>query len=220
MLNPPFKIRYIYYWKDINNYTKLIIILTLSLYISFRGCFSLRKYTYRYPNGIRIPFLSEGSVELLAEVIRENIQEKTVIICIGTDRCIGDALGPMVGTFLQNNSFRLPLYGTLEAPIHAVNLEQSISNIKTIHPNAFIIAIDACIGAEDNIGNIHIKNGPVYPGKGVGKKLPGVGDISIVGIVDKINQEDCYAIHNVRLSLVMKMARVISDAIELAALLS
>ena len=179
----------------------------------------MRDYAYRYPNGTRIPFVSEGAVELLAEVIRERIQENTVILCIGTDRCIGDALGPMVGTFLENSSFRLPVYGTLEEPIHAVNLEQSISKIEKSHPNAFFIAIDACLGEENAIGHIHIKKGPVYPGKGVGKKLPGVGDISIVGIVDKINQEDCFAIHNIRLSLVMKMAQVISNAFELATLL-
>ena len=180
----------------------------------------MNDYLSRNPYGIRIRHKDKNAVETLAEAIRGSIREDTVIICIGTDRCIGDALGPIVGTLLENNEFRLPIYGTLDAPIHAVNLEESMAQIQALHPNAFFIAVDACLGDEKAIGHIHIKKGPIFPGKGVGKKLPSVGSVSIIGIVDKINNEDCFAIHNIRLSLIMKMAQVIADAFIIATYLS
>ena len=95
-----------------------------------------------------------------------------------------------------------------------------MASIQAQHPKAFFIAVDACLGDEHSIGHIHLKRGPVFPGKGVGKRLPGVGDLSIIGIVDKIGNGDCFAIHNIRLSLVMKMSRVIADAFALATVLS
>lgn len=175
---------------------------------------------YRYPYQSRIHYLQENAIQTLSQAIKERMSEKAVIICIGTDRCIGDALGPLVGTMLKNKNFRFPVYGTLDEPIHAVNLKESIKRIKNNHPDRFFIAVDACLGNENSIGTIHIKRGPIFPGKGVGKRLPGVGKISIVGIVDQINNDDCFSIHNIRLNLVMKMAETIVDAFMLATYLS
>ncbi|QXM05155.1 spore protease YyaC [Crassaminicella indica] len=174
------------------------------------------KYLYKK----RVHYTNENASQILSELIKEKISSNTVIICIGTDRCIGDTLGPLVGTLLQNKNFRFPVYGTLDHPIHAVNIKESLERIKGKHPNGFFIAVDACLGSEELIGNIHIKRGPIFPGKGVGKNLPGVGQMSIVGIVDKLNKDDCFSIHNIRLSLVMKMAEVIVDTFMLATYLS
>ncbi|QEK11295.1 spore protease YyaC [Crassaminicella thermophila] len=175
-----------------------------------------RKYPYR----IQVNCVNENAVEILSQAIKDNLSDRVVVICIGTDRCIGDTLGPLVGTMLEDKNFRFPVYGTLDDPIHAVNLKESIKTIKKQHPDGFFIAVDACLGNEEMIGNIHIKKGPIFPGKGVGKRLPGVGHISIVGIVDKINHDDCFSMHNIRLSLVMKMAKIIVDAFVLATYLS
>ena len=41
-------------------------------------------------------------------------------VCIGTDRSIGDSLGPMVGTMLNYNN--LMVYGTIESPVHGLNI--------------------------------------------------------------------------------------------------
>lgn len=180
----------------------------------------MKDYFHQYPYGIRVHYTYEKAVAILSEAIKGSLQEETVILCIGTDRCIGDALGPFVGTLLKNDNFRFPLYGTLDDPIHAVNLEESIEKIRKLHPNGFFIAVDACLGNEKMIGNIHIKKGPIYPGKGVGKKLPGVGEISIVGIVDRVNHHDQLAIHTIRLSLIRNIAKVIADAFMMATYLS
>jgi putative sporulation protein YyaC len=150
-------------------------------------------------------------IDILSQYI--NKKQDIVIVNIGTDKCIGDTLGPLVGTLLQDNGYYLPLYGTLDNPVHAVNLEDKIKEINTKHPNSFIIAIDACLGHLDNIGNIYIQDEPLNPGKGVGKSLPSVGNIAIKGIVDSIDMADIFSMRTIRLNLVMNMAKVIAQVI-------
>lgn len=149
----------------------------------------------------------------LSDYLHHNISTSPIILCIGTDRCIGDALGPLTGTLLKKSNINLPIYGTLENPIHALNIYNHLSKIKKKHPEAFIIALDASLGMEESIGNIIIKKGPLYPGKGVGKSLPSVGDLSIVGIVESFQCDIESAIHNVRLNFIMSMAETITSII-------
>lgn len=136
-----------------------------------------------------------------------------IIVGIGTDKCIGDCLGPLVGTILIRKNFGFPVYGTLRRPLHALNLKDRVAYIKSRHPNAFIIAIDACLGENDDIGTIQIRSGPIDPGKGVGKNLPSVGDLSIIGIVDKLNSSSSASLHNIRLSFVLEIGEIITEGI-------
>ena len=149
----------------------------------------------------------------IANSIKNFVTDDTVIVCIGTDKCIGDCLGPLVGTILEDNLFPLPIYGTLSSPIHALNIDTRLNEIITLHPNACIIGIDACLGETRSIGEIHCRNYPIHPGKGVGKVLPDVGDASIIGIVDSSNNADFFSSRSIRLSLVLEMAKVISNGI-------
>lgn len=162
---------------------------------------------------IKIHFQDKYGVSLLSENLSKKFKPNTIIICIGTDRCIGDALGPLVGTLLIRANFKYPVYGTLKNPIHAINLKEKVKKIRDIHKNPNIIAVDACLGDQKYIGNIQIRHSPILPGKGVGKNLPSVGNISIVGIVDKFTTDDFFPIHNIRLSLVIEMAEVIAKSL-------
>lgn len=148
----------------------------------------------------------------LANFLKNYIND-AIIICIGTDKCIGDCLGPLIGSFLIEKNFPLQVYGTLENPIHALNLETEIEKIKSIHPNSFTIAIDACLGDTKSIGEIHIREDSLKPGKGVGKVLPEIGNISLIGIIDSTSKKDILSNRPIRLNLVMKMANVITNAI-------
>jgi putative sporulation protein YyaC len=87
-----------------------------------------------------------------------------VILCIGTDRSTGDCLGPLVGHKLKLISYnKITVYGTLDQPVHAKNLEDIIRLIKEKHKNPFIIAIDACLGKPERIGKISMGSGPLRP---------------------------------------------------------
>lgn len=109
--------------------------------------------------------------------------------------------------------YRLPNNGTLDNPIHALNIYESLDEIKTKHQNGNFLAIDACLGSESTIGNIQIREGPILPGKGVGKKLPQIGNYSIVGIVDKIDENNRFSFNNIRLSFIFDLAEAIALSI-------
>lgn len=160
--------------------------------------------------------------QIMEEHIKENYTQEhreIVVLCIGTDRCTGDSLGPLIGHKLQNRikGFKdVYLHGTLEEPVHAKNLSETIDCIKYSYKNPFIIAIDACLGNINRIGCIKVSNGPLKPGAGVNKELPLIGDINVLGIVNLAGFMEFMMLQNTRLSLVMKMADGISRSIEYA----
>ncbi|MGL4848262.1 MAG: spore protease YyaC [Clostridium sp.] len=164
-----------------------------------------------------ISFNSKNPIEELSEVLKHHIKENLIIVCIGTDKFIGDALGPIVGSLLTYYNFPFPVYGTLHSPIHALNLNKSISKIKKLHPDSYIMAIDACLGTSSQIGDICVRDIPVSPGKGVGKKLKDIGDVSIIGIVAKNNYEDFLNSNSIRLSFIYDLASIISKSLILSA---
>jgi len=137
------------------------------------------------------------------------------IVCIGTDKCIIDSLGPLVGTMLSKENLDIDIYGTLENPVHAKNLIENIKIIKNKNYDK-IIAIDACLSNNKNLGIIEAREGPITPGKGIGKILPEVGDLSIIGIVNSSNKEFHDLVQETRLSLIYEMAEVICEGIVLA----
>lgn len=137
-----------------------------------------------------------------------------VMLCIGTDRSTGDCLGPLVGSKLvcKNNNF-FELYGNLDQPVHAGNLKDCLDEINQKYSNPFIIALDACLGSVDNIGQITISEGALKPGAGVNKSLPPVGHIHITGIVNVGGFMEYLVLQNTRLNLVMKMADAIASGL-------
>lgn len=165
-------------------------------------------------NKIRTNYKSPLAYYKLAYFLRDYIDKDTIIVCIGTDRYIGDCLGPLVGTLLTYKHFPLPVYGTIEEPIHALNINNKLNQIKSDHPKCTIIGIDACLGDINNIGEIQVRDFPIHPGKGVGKSLPNVGETSVVGIVDSNTNTNIFSSsNNIRLNLILSMSKVILNSL-------
>lgn len=137
-----------------------------------------------------------------------------VIICIGTDRSTGDALGPLVGEKLKYMCKKdVFVYGTLANPIHAKNLTETLEEINLKFNNPYIIAVDACLGSLQNVGKVFIEKKPLFPGMAVNKNLPPVGDLSIVGVVNISGSLEFMVLQNTRLYTVMTLADSISRGI-------
>lgn len=162
---------------------------------------------------LRLKYNDSNAIYFMSNFLSSYLKPDSVFLCIGTDKCISDSLGPIVGDMLTKMISGSYIYGTLKAPVHAINLEENIKFIKKRHPYSNIIAVDACLGDKESVGKISIKKAPIYPGKGVGKMLPPVGDISIIGIIDVY---DILPIHNTRLGFVFEMAEVIAVSIKSA----
>lgn len=70
--------------------------------------------------------------ETISNFLLSHIPIKThipiILVCIGTDRSTGDALGPLVGTKLEQVGItNFQVFGTLDEPVHALNLEEKNS---------------------------------------------------------------------------------------------
>ena len=107
----------------------------------------------------------------------------------------------------------------MEDPIHAVNLEEKINLIYKQFKNPFVVGIDACLGQSKNVGTVQIKKGALKPGAGVNKSLPPVGDIHMTGIVNISGFMEFFVLQNTRLSLVMNLAKTMTEGIYKAGLL-
>lgn len=157
------------------------------------------------------PNAKDANFDELVDKLSEYMNKDSVIVCIGTDKCIGDCLGPLVGTILQDNDFPLKVYGTIDNPIHALNIHDKLEAIYEIHEKKNVIGIDACLGKEENIEKLSIRDYGISPGRGVGKDLPEVGECSLVGIVDSSENSDFFFSRSIRLATIMQMAKRASE---------
>lgn len=153
---------------------------------------------------------------LLMNEMRASGRRKVVFLCIGTDRSTGDSLGPLIGSRLEAEvPDEIMVIGTLEHPVHAVNLERTVRELKENHADAIVVAVDAAVGHREHVGLVTLEKGPLKPGLGVRKELAAVGDISITGIVGGAENGDPLFLQSIRLSMVMRLADCISRSISL-----
>jgi putative sporulation protein YyaC len=163
-------------------------------------------------NPIEVHYKNSFAAIKIGHYLAEHIRSNTAIICIGTDKCIVDSLGPLVGTMLTKENIEIDIYGTLDKPVHAINMNEYIKTIKSKNYDN-VIAIDACLSSKKSQGIVEVREGPITPGKGIGKILPEIGDLSIIGIVDS-NDKDFYnLVQDTRLSFIYEMSEVITEGI-------
>ncbi|WP_424237373.1 spore protease YyaC [Bhargavaea ginsengi] len=164
----------------------------------------------------RFHYTETGAAWRIASVLLRHIpfgKRPVRFVCIGTDRSTGDAYGPLTGTALTDpGSFRHPVLGTLDMPVHALNMQR----IAETEGDVFTVAIDACLGRAEHIGQIVIEDRPLFPGRAVGKTLPPIGDLSIKGVVNAAAPNSQEVLQNTRLHLPFMMSRVTARAISLA----
>lgn len=162
-------------------------------------------------------FKEQTYVDFAKSIMKEfknSGKENIVIVNIGTDKCIGDVVAPLVGTLMKGKCRNIQIYGDLHEPVHALNIEDKLDFIRDKHTNDFIIGIDACLGDDEDIGFIKTRDFAISPGKGVGKKLPKVGDMSIIAIISSSEGAEFFFQRQVRLSFVYEMSQHIVRILE------
>lgn len=137
------------------------------------------------------------------------VSQELILLCIGTDRSIGDALGPLIGSQLTESGTQpYHILGTLDNPVHASNLTETLKTIEANFRDPLVIAVDACLGRVESIGMLTVGKGSLKPGAGVNKSLPAVGQVYLTGVVNVGGFMEYFVLQNTRLSLVTRMARV------------
>lgn len=170
---------------------------------------SEQKFNVNQPNALYDLAVSIRTIIHTAK----NTGHEIVILCIGSDRSTGDALGPLTGTKLKQFNLFPHIYGTLDDPVHATNLENKLLSINTCFCRPYVIAVDACLGKLENVGCVTVGQGSVKPGAALQKNLPPVGNAYITGIVNVGGFMEHMVLQSTRLNLVMKMADTIAHGI-------
>lgn len=138
-----------------------------------------------------------------------------VVVCVGSDLAVGDSLGPLVGSMLKFKTQGLGafIYGSLSSPITAKEVKYLAKFLKRTHADRQIIAVDAAVGEQGDVGLIKVLDCPLRPGAGASKELPKIGDLTVMGVVAEKSLGNYALLHATRLRLVYKMATEISDAL-------
>ncbi len=148
--------------------------------------------------------------------LRNNLgvfERPPVVLCIGSDLAVGDSLGPIAGTMLRRRAFGGYIYGTLKNPVTAKEAKYLGEFLRKTHPKSKIIAVDAAVGEEPDIGLLKVVPGALRPGAGANKRLPKVGDVSVLGIVAKKSPLSYQLFNLTRLGVVYSMAETVAASI-------
>ena len=166
------------------------------------------EYSFHFYNS-----MAETGIFTALNHMAQNFKLAPVVLCIGSDLAIGDSLGPVVGTMLKKKGYQGAVYGTLKNPVTAKEVKYINDFLKKTHPGAPVIAIDAAVGEDADIGLIKVADGALKPGSGANKRLGRVGDISIMGIVASRTAFSYSVLNLTRLNMVYGMAEAISEAV-------
>lgn len=156
-----------------------------------------------------------GAAEALARGLLEACGEADdrtvpVFFLVGANSSTGDALGPFVGWFLRRKGFCGPWLGELSDPVHAANIRERMNEVRwraaAYGREPFLIAVDAAVG---RAGHITVNRGPLRPGAAMGKSLPAVGQVHIMGGIATA----AFGIWFAELDRTVGMAEVIADAL-------
>jgi putative sporulation protein YyaC len=166
----------------------------------------------------------ENRTNILVSELKKIVTPDTAFVCIGARKhiCTIDSIGPRVGDKLFNAGIPY-VYGTNADPYNGLTYEEMNKRLaRDISPNTRIIAIDiTSTTKKDKIGKVELIPGCIYPGSGIGRDMPPVGDYAIRAFIIGANEKHFlsdYVLKNsaeygVKLSLVYEMTNLISGAI-------
>lgn len=140
---------------------------------------------------------------------------KPVILCIGTPKIVGDSLGPRVGDLLvRDYGVNAYVYGKTAFPVTGVNCKAYFAHIRTHHPDSLVIAVDACVGAESEVGKIKYSLDGLRAGSALGKLLGSFGDIGFLGVVAAKGEDNLRSLSSVNEGAVQALSEKIAKKIQ------
>ena len=169
---------------------------------------------------ISVDFRMHASALRASDCLRNLLYGKRpVFLCIGSEKVIGDSLGPMVGSKLleQCGGF---VYGILGKNVNALNLKYASEFIRAVHRNCCLVVVDSAVGEISEVGTVQIYKGGLMPGAATNKNLPKIGDVSILGVVSERGINDFLQLQKTKADFVERMSEFIFGAIRDAAAVS
>lgn len=125
--------------------------------------------------------------DMITEILSTSTQKDIIFLCVGSRRSTGDSLGPIVGTLLKEKDLAFHIFGTLDAPVHALNLSDTLKKIQNKFASPHIFPIDASLGDASQVGKIHLIKGPLIPGRAANKPLQSIGNHHLRAVVNELD---------------------------------
>lgn len=141
-----------------------------------------------------------------------------IFFCIGTDRVIGDCVGPITGSLLKNKFGNKNIYGDLEENLTYENIEEKLNEVNLKYTNPYIIAIDAALSSNEDIGKFYVDNNGINYRKSLNSKDLKIGDVGIKVVVGKDYNDselNFKVLQNISLSEIVKISKKTFDGIDI-----
>ena len=140
---------------------------------------------------------------------------KPVIICIGTPKVTGDSLGPRVGDILiEEYGVDAYVYGRTSSPVTGLNCTKYFEHIRTHHAHSLVVAVDACLGKNADVGKIKYSLDGLRAGSALGKLLGKFGDVGFLGVVAPKSENNLGSLQNASDANVEILSRKIAKKIQ------
>lgn len=164
--------------------------------------------------------MNDSNFEEYVDCLNKYVEKDREIIffCIGTDRVIGDCVGPITGSLLKNKYGNKNIYGDLEENLTYENIEDKLNEINLKYSNPYIIAIDAALSSNEDIGKFYVDNKGINYRKSLNSKNFKIGDIGIKVVVGKDYNDselNFKALQNISLNKIVKISKKTFDGINI-----
>jgi len=179
-----------------------------------------------------IYYYEKNSIEFCTNLLTKHLKfynkkkyDNILFLCLGTDTMIGDSIGPLVGSLLQDlKNENIHVIGNLESPITGNNYNKTVRMIKRKYKKSLIILIDAAVQKheigekkkEKAQGAISIKKNLVKFNDG---RMEINADVNILGFVGSCigrfdDTKNELWLSRMSLDMIMKISNVIAESIK------
>ena len=150
--------------------------------------------------------------------INEKKYSDLIFVCIGTNKIVGDSLGPIVGEILKQNlkEKNISVIGDLKYNVNINNIHKYVRKIENDYENPYIISIDSALSRTIAPENVFIIKKGLIPGSALKRKSKEIGNIAIKGIVGKYDKNSLMNFYNLKTvdyKLILRLSKNISKII-------
>ena len=139
-----------------------------------------------------------------------------VILCVGTDKLIGDLVGPIAGQKLKRlfkDFEKITVYGDIKKTVNTTNLNAIISEIIANYDQPFIITIDSALGPREKIETVWVSTGNMNPGSALKKQESCRSNVNFKAVVGENLQNNILnfnVLNSIERNVVQRLANEIT----------
>ena len=141
-----------------------------------------------------------------------------IFLCIGTNKIIGDSIGPIVGSRLKKIENELiQVYGTTESMVNFITAKEIIKSIYLKFEKPYIITIDSTLSNSKKKGDIVIEKGWIKIGKALEKSICFYSNINIKCIVGNRYEQavkNWEELNNAKLADIVNMVSIVTCGVK------